>query len=233
MKKLIFISAVAILISTCFSVNAFAEFYVISAPKEVQVMPDNYAPVEKTGETVCWNSAGGTVSCSGTGQDGEYQKGVEWPNPRFTINGDGTVTDKLTGLIWLKHANCIYVNYTGYDSDGLVTWQQALDFIAGINDGTYPDCGAGHTDWRLPNLFELGSLRDMGYDTPAICNTAGTGKWSENDPFDSVKTTLSYWSSTTSKVYTNAAWAVFMYDGDEDPKQKNLTGWVWPVRGGN
>jgi hypothetical protein len=32
--------------------------------------------------------------------------GVAWPNPRFTDNSDGTVTDNLTGLIWLKNANC-------------------------------------------------------------------------------------------------------------------------------
>jgi len=32
--------------------------------------------------------------------------GVSWPSPRFTDNGNGTVTDNLTGLIWLKHASC-------------------------------------------------------------------------------------------------------------------------------
>ncbi|MGA9347827.1 MAG: hypothetical protein WBW48_03355 [Anaerolineae bacterium] len=36
-----------------------------------------------------------------TGEDGELLKGVTWPSPRFTDNGNGTVTDNLTGLIWL------------------------------------------------------------------------------------------------------------------------------------
>lgn len=52
------------------------------------------APVAKTGQSVIHS----------TGDDGESQKGVAWPNYRFTDNSDGTVTDNLTGLIWLKDA---------------------------------------------------------------------------------------------------------------------------------
>ena len=37
-----------------------------------------------------------------TGDDGALRKGVSWASPRFTDNGDGTVTDNLTGLVWLK-----------------------------------------------------------------------------------------------------------------------------------
>ena len=54
--------------------------------------------------------------CKGTGQDGEIQAGVPWPNPRFTDNEDGTVTDHLTGLIWLKNGNPF----------GTRNWDQAL-----------------------------------------------------------------------------------------------------------
>jgi len=54
------------------------------------------APVEKTGQTTYYEP----------GDDGDLKKGVVWPNPRFTDNEDGTVTDNLTGLIWLKNANC-------------------------------------------------------------------------------------------------------------------------------
>ena len=56
----------------------------------------NKALVPKTGQTTSYD----------TGDDGEYQKGFEWPVPRFTDNENGTVTDNLTGLIWLKNANC-------------------------------------------------------------------------------------------------------------------------------
>ncbi|MBF0538082.1 MAG: hypothetical protein HQL03_07505, partial [Nitrospirae bacterium] len=61
---------------------------------------------------MCFNGAAhaGTVSLPQTGQttsyyagdDGALQKGVVWPNPRFTVNSDQTVTDNLTGLMWTK-----------------------------------------------------------------------------------------------------------------------------------
>ena len=54
------------------------------------------APVPKTGQTTSYT----------TGDDGDLEMGVPWPSPRFTDKGDGTVTDNLTGLIWLKDANC-------------------------------------------------------------------------------------------------------------------------------
>jgi len=51
--------------------------------------PDGPAPVPRTGQT--WTYA--------PGDDADLLKGVEWPVPRFTDNGDGTVKDNLTGLI--------------------------------------------------------------------------------------------------------------------------------------
>jgi len=68
-----------------------------------------------TGQTGCWDSSGGSITCADTGQDGDIQAGVALPDPRFTDNGDGTVTDNLTGLIWLINANCF----------GEQTWTQA------------------------------------------------------------------------------------------------------------
>ena len=69
------------------------------------------AGVPKTGQT-------STVPLNPAldGSDGALQKGVAWPNPRFTDNNNGTVTDNLTGLIWLKNANCI----------GSLTWSLTL-----------------------------------------------------------------------------------------------------------
>jgi hypothetical protein len=56
--------------------------------------PSVPAPVPKTGQTptVPLDPAPG-------GSDGNLQKGVAWPNPRFTDNGNGTVTDNLTNLV--------------------------------------------------------------------------------------------------------------------------------------
>ncbi len=69
------------------------------------------APVEDTGQQTCYDPTGttmDTVACAGTGQDGELQRGVTWPTPGFTDNEDGTMTDNLTGLIWLQDANCAF-----------------------------------------------------------------------------------------------------------------------------
>lgn len=183
--------------------------------------------VPKTGQTTSY----------ATGDDGDLEKGLIWPNPRFTDNGDGTVTDNLTNLVWLKEANCISLNYPSYDNDdivgdGRVNWQHALDFVAGINDGTYPDCGAGSTKWRLPNSNEVANLVHKGYYSPAMPNTAGTGQWSEGDPFTNVQT-LYYWSSTTNAFNTDYAWRVYMALGDVNSDLKSHDNYVWPVRDGH
>lgn len=73
----------------------------------------------------------GTVNLPQTGQttsyaagdDGYYQSGVAWPNPRFTSNSDQTVTDKLTGFVWVKDAGTPTV---GSCTGGTKTWQSAL-----------------------------------------------------------------------------------------------------------
>ncbi len=190
----------------------------------------------KTGQTTCYDEAGATISCTGTGQDGDLQKGTAWPNPRFTDNTDGTVTDNLTGLIWLKDANCIQTNYSGFDNDGTagdgkVTWQHALDFVAGINSGTYQNCGASKTDWRLPNRVELTSLINAEYKIPALSDAAGIAKWTEGDAFSDVQTNY-YWSSSTAADNTDRAWLVNLGNGTVNFGFKTTTYYIWPVRGG-
>ena len=143
--------------------------------------------------------------------------------PGFTDNGDGTVTDNLTGLIWLKNADCF----------GRRTWTQALSDANGLASGS---CGltdgsvAG--DWRLPNVRELQSLAHYGVYNPAVPNTAGTGKWSEGDPFSGVQSN-NCWSSTTYAGGTSAALSVDLYAGQAGIGIKGIPYYVWPVRGGN
>lgn len=72
--------------------------------------------IPRTGQIKCYNESGTEIACLGTGQDGELQKGIAWPNPRFIDNSNGTITDMLTGLIWLKDASCF----------GLKDWYSAL-----------------------------------------------------------------------------------------------------------
>ena len=193
-------------------------FYVIATKKA------NYAPVEKTGQTTCYDENGQLVTdCLGTGQDGEYQEGIPWPAPRFSENGDGTVTDNLTGLIWLHNGNCT-VFFSG-DTTGINdrSWNNALiaaNFLAngycGLSDGS----SAG--DWRLPNVRELQSLIDYGRYNFSL----PTGF-----PFTNVKAL--YWTSTTYAPTTYFAWYVSIYDGSVQIYNKAMNNPVWPVRGGN
>ncbi len=179
-----------------------------------------YAPVPKTGQTTIYTTA----------DDGDLQMGVAWPNPRFTDNGDGTVTDNLTGLIWLKDANC----------DGAKTWSNAIvwanDLYDGCMDcgGTDNDCGlsdgSGAGDWRLSNVQELQSLVHYGYHAPALPNTAGTGQWTEGDPFISVQSTY-YWVSTTYAHSTSVAWDGHLSYGSVSYDNKSDVHYAWPVRG--
>jgi len=192
--------------------------------------PDGPAPVPKTGQSICYDEFGTVIDCAGTGQDGEYNKGVEPPTggTRFTDNEDGTITDNLTGLMWLKDANCIATNYAGYDNDGTsgdgeVTWQHALDFVLGINGGTYSLCSAGYLNWRLPNVKELQSLIYFTQAIPAL---------PPGHPFENVVTNR-YWSSTSAFISTFYAWYVSISDGDVNGSNKFNPYSVWPVRGGH
>ena len=57
----------------------------------------------KTGETTCYDTSGTFIDGAGSGQDGEIQAGIAWPDPRFTDHSDGTVKDNLTGLDWMQN----------------------------------------------------------------------------------------------------------------------------------
>jgi hypothetical protein len=188
------------------------------------------AGVEKTGQTQCYKYDSGTSSwvldagCATdtpANQDGKLQKGVAWPNPRFTKNGNGTVTDNLTGLIWLENANCF----------GDQTWVNAMNSANALASGA---CGLTDSStagqWRLPNVKELQSLIDFAYYGPALSNAAGTGQWTAGDPFTAVQ--VSYWSSSSYVLYPADAWFVFVNDGDVYSLVRTYTIYVWPVRGG-
>jgi hypothetical protein len=165
----------------------------------------------KTGQTTCYDSSGDQISCAFTGQDGETQSGVTWPVPRFVDNTDGTVVDKLTGIMWTKHGNL---------PGGQKTWQPALDYVAGMNSGsgTY-----GYTDWRLPNRKELRSLIDYSTFKPAL---------PQGHPFTNVQSYY-YWSSTTDAYMTDLASIVSMDSGLVNAIYKsNYYLYVWPVRAG-
>lgn len=178
------------------------------------------ARVAETGQTTCYDLYP-SIPCAGTGQDGDLRGGVAWPNPRFTDNGDGTVTDNLTALIWLKDANCF----------GGRIWTQALSDANGLASGSCGlSDGSAAGDWRLPTINELQSLIHHEYHSPALPDTAGTGQWTEGDPFTDVQNG-SYWASTSLAFDPSNAWYAAITTGIRNFYIKTNPFYVWPVRG--
>ena len=128
---------------------------------------------------------------------------------RFTNNGDGTITDNATGLMWASDGigeGCDWGSSTLWPS--AIVWAKGLDF-------------AGYTDWRLPNSQELYSIVDCSRTEPAIdTNYFPNTKWRY------------YWSSTTYAGGPEHALLVcFGYGGVKNNVKNGFT-YVRAVRGG-
>lgn len=169
--------------------------------------------------------ATGQVKSYAVGDDGDWMPGASAAS-RFLDNGDGTVKDNLTGLIWLKNANCS-ATLGGVTSAGAgLTWANALTWSNNLATGT---CGLSDGSvagqWRLPNRSELKSLVDLSH-SPAPALPTG-------HPFLTVQSLL-YWtgSSYAGSTATNA-WYVNMSDGNAGNSNKtSVFSYIWPVRAG-
>ena len=130
---------------------------------------------------------------------------------RFTDNGNGTVTDSITGLVWLKNASCFAEQ----------SWSNAL-LLA--NSLASPNCGLsdGSTagQWRLPNRNELQSLIDYTQFGPAL---------PVGHPFTGIRSNY-YWTSTTSMPRTSYAVTVPPGSGIVTALEKTTSIDVSPVR---
>ena len=137
-----------------------------------------------------------------TNDDGSYQTGNDVPSTRFLDNGDGTVTDNMTGLMWVKSPDST-----------TRTWANALTYCEGLDS-------ASHTDWRLPTVSELETLTNYSQSAPAT--------WLNGQGFTNVQNY--YWSSTTYAPDAAYAWYVGMGHGRVGGDIKAYGYYVWPVR---
>lgn len=153
-------------------------------------------------------------------------------NQRFADNGDGTVTDKRTGLMWTKDAN---------PSGARDDWHNALSFVRKMRKGAF-----GYKDWRMPTVKELDGMTASPSDsTPRLPLSAEKASILEGSsglmnaapllpqghPFTNA-VSYWYWSYTDSDCKFKA-WAVNLATGQkwrEGDKGLDLFH-LWPVRG--
>ncbi|MGD9731581.1 MAG: DUF1566 domain-containing protein [Desulfamplus sp.] len=121
----------------------------------------------------------------------------------LVINGNGTVTDSATGLMWQQDT-----------SDNYMTWEEALSYCKNLNLG-------GYSDWRLPTIRELKTIVDYSRYYPAI----------DINIFNNTFVSF-YWSSTTNSYSTYDAWGVYFSSGSYSYSNKHGYYYVRAVRGG-
>ncbi|MHB1332005.1 MAG: Lcl C-terminal domain-containing protein [Sulfuriferula sp.] len=159
--------------------------------------------VPRTGQCLCYDTAGKVIACTGSGQDGELRYGAAWPEPRFEIMQTG-ILDHLTRLLWQRSANL---------TPQPVVWREALAAVADLNHEV-----TGNV-WRLPTINELEALVDCDAHSPALPS---------GHPFADVQNI--YWSSTTSLFEPDWAWAMYLEKGATGVGQKCFAQFsVWAV----
>jgi hypothetical protein len=195
--------------------------------------------------------ASGQSFSMGRYTDGADQAGAPL---NFVDNGDGTISDLNTGLMWEKKDDSGGL----HDKDNGMSWcvdQQpplgtcdnpALDgtiiqFMDTLNDaaGGGANCFAGYCDWRVPNIRELVSIVDYDYDAPAIeehfHNPAGCPGCTDITLADcscTATTGTSHWSSTIHSRNSDEAWIVDFLDGEARPLNLTAGVFVRAVRSG-
>lgn len=95
------------------------------------------------------------------------------PDSRFTDNGDGTISDTSTNLMWQKCQIGLSEDDCSVGSDVLHTWFEALTEAS-------TNTLAGYDDWRLPNHKELLSIVEQRCVAPAINTTYFPNTTSDN-----------------------------------------------------
>jgi len=163
---------------------------------------------------------------------------------RFTDNGDQTVTDNLSALVWEKKDNLDGSSNNGdpHDADNTYTLSTGspyeetgtmiTSFLAALDTGGF----GGSNFWRPPTLAELQTtMLDFTCTGPGESPTCGcTATAPCVDPaLDAANTqSNSYWSATSDVLNPGAAWSVYLFSGVVSDFYETLPAYARAVRGG-
>jgi len=169
-----------------------------------QVQPECPAPAMtlKTGQTVFYDSSGTEIACAEPARRRAVQRDVR---RSFTDNGDGTISDNLTGLMWMKVSDAARIR-----DEEVRNWENE----SGVNVAARHNLAsfAGHNDWRPPTHDEMKTLVHNGAVSPTTYS-----------PFDTdcapgctstscnCKQADTYWSPSTYHVRPSAAWYIYYH----------------------
>jgi hypothetical protein len=199
-------------------VVAWACIGLLDVPGKELTAQDGRGQVVDTGQERCFDSLA-EIACPSPGspffgQDAQHE-GVE---PDYTSNGDGTVTDVTTGLMWSR----------GDSGDGM-DWQDALAWVQEKNAEGY----LGHDDWRLPNAKELQGLVDYARSPDATGSAAIDPVFATTEIVNEAgqRDYPAFWTSTThvNTSTTPGGYAVYISFGRAmlpDPARIAFPGWL-------
>jgi hypothetical protein len=175
-----------------------------------------------SGQVECYDDGGSPISCAGTGQDGELREGVL---PALFDNGNGTITDSSTGLVWEKISDDDSI----HDQDNVYSWTEALERIDSLNEQAF----AGFSDWRLPNIVEARTILDHSRFGPAVDPIFDKDCVGDCTVFqcNCIQPDW-YWTSTSYEESPADAWFVDVYNGYTDFTGKEEVIFARAVRGG-
>jgi hypothetical protein len=124
-------------------------------------------PLPDTGQSKCYDDSV-EITCPEAGEDFYGQDAQHTGNaPSYTDNGDGTITDNVTGLMWQKSPDT--------DEDGDIDANDKLTYDEALTGAGTLGLG-GYNDWRLPTIKELYSLIDFsGIDPSGYEGTETSG----------------------------------------------------------
>ena len=203
--------------------------------------------------------ASGQTASYAAGDDGAIKAGAALS---YTDNGDGTITDRDTKLVWEKKDQ---TSMGPHNLGNTYPWSGSCSISTNNACGTDADCPAGevclagdgqdifplgmtvfqwvaqlnatafggHTDWRIPDVKELQSIQEYGTFQPQVAGAFNTACSSGCDVTAcSCTQSGNYWSSTTNAVVSDQAWMVNFGLGGSVLESKLALEHVRAVRGG-